>query len=246
MGDITGGFAGDEITGRLSSFQSLGAVDGPGLRCVVFLQGCPLRCAYCHNPETWDPAGGAACTVAALMARIRRYRSYLSAGGGVTVSGGEPLLQASFVAALFRALQAEGYHTALDTSGAGDLAQAPEVLAHTDLVICDLKFPDAGRFHRYCRGELQRTLDFLTLTAQMRVPLWIRQVIVPGINDTPEDVLALRAQALQYPNLQKLELLPFRRLCVDKYAQLGIPFPLVDTPECPPETLARLQQLAAI
>ena len=235
-----------DVVGRLHSVQSLGAVDGPGLRYVVFLQGCPMRCAYCHNPDTWDAAGGEPVTLEALMAQIRRYRSYLLPHGGVTVSGGEPLAQPAFVAALFRQLRAEGFHTALDTAGAGSAEAAAQTLPHTDLVICDLKFPDAGRFRRYCRGELQRTLDFLSLTAQMRVPLWIRQVIVPGINDTPEDVLALRAQALQYPNLQKLELLPFRRLCVDKYAQLGIPFPLVDTPECPPETLARLQQLAAI
>lgn len=239
--DIKGDDMGD-IIGRMSSFQSMGAVDGPGLRCVVFLQGCPLRCAYCHNPETWEPSGGEEVTVPALVARIRRYRSYL-AGGGVTVSGGEPLMQAAFTAELFRQLQTEGFHTALDTSGAGAPEDARMVLAHTDLVICDLKFPDAERFRQHCHGSLSRTLDFLALTAELSVPLWLRQVIVPGLNDTPEDVQALWTQASQYPNLQKIELLPFRRLCVNKYEQLCIPFPLADTPECPLETIAALQAL---
>lgn len=232
-----------DIIGRLHSVQSLGAVDGPGLRYVVFLQGCPLRCAYCHNPDTWDPTGGKAVTVEALTQQIRRCRSYLLPQGGVTVSGGEPLAQPAFVAALFRQLQAEGYHTALDTSGAGSAAAAAQVLPHTSLVICDLKFPDEARFGRYCRGALAQTLAFLDQTAAAGVPVWLRQVIVPGLNDTADDVRALCRMARRWPNVQKIELLAFRRLCVEKYARLGIPFPLADTPECPPEVIVSLEKI---
>lgn len=142
------------MTGRLHSIQSLGAVDGPGIRAVAFLQGCPLRCAYCHNPDTWDPAGGEEIEAAALAKRLLRYRPYWGKEGGVTVTGGEPLRQADFVAELFSILQAEGVHTALDTSCTGDLAAAERVLAHTNLVLADLKFLSEEDYRRYCRGSL--------------------------------------------------------------------------------------------
>ena len=128
------------VKGRIHSFLSMGAVDGPGLRYVVFLQGCPLRCACCHNPDTWNAAGGTEYTVEDVLRRVRRCKPYIYESGGVTVTGGEPLAQPVFTAALLKALRAEGYHTALDTSGAGALAAAREVLAHTDLVLADLKF----------------------------------------------------------------------------------------------------------
>lgn len=230
------------MKGRVSSFQSMGAVDGPGLRCVVFLQGCPLRCAYCHNPETWALQGGSEITVAELLAKIERYRPYIQKDGGVTVSGGEPLLQWQFVEELFQKLQEKGYHTALDTSGIGDLQGAAKVLRYTDLVIADLKYTDEANFQTYCQGDLQRVYDFLALTSQQQVPLWIRQVIVPGINDTKESILELKKVAAQYPNLVNLELLPFRKLCESKYEELGIPFKLKNTPECSAETLNTLQQ----
>lgn len=230
------------MKGAVASFQSMGAVDGPGLRCAVFMQGCPLRCAFCHNPETWDAGAGTPTTVDELTARILRYRSYIKKGG-VTVSGGEPLLQAPFVAALFRRLRQEGIHTALDTSGYGDLEAAREVLEVTDLVICDIKFTDEAVFERVCGGQLSKVHDFLALTAGMKVPLWLRQVIIPGINDNEKNVLRLKKQAALYPNAVKIELLPFRKLCAEKYEQLGLRFPLADTPECPDETVRTLQAL---
>ena len=128
------------MTGNIHSIQSLGAVDGPGVRCVVFMQGCPLRCAYCHNPDTWSPEGGTPTTVDELTRRVLRFRPYWKNGGGVTVSGGEPLLQADFVAEFFERLHQEGVHTALDTSGVGRLDAAERVLENTDLVLCDIKF----------------------------------------------------------------------------------------------------------
>ncbi|MGE4276978.1 MAG: pyruvate formate-lyase-activating protein [Lawsonibacter sp.] len=230
------------MLGRISSFQSMGAVDGPGLRCVVFLQGCPLRCIYCHNPETWDKNGGQEISVEALVSKIDRYRNYIRKDGGVTVSGGEALMQWQFVAELFRQLKDKGYHTALDTSGVGDLQGAKAVLRYTDLVIADLKFTEAEDFRKYCHGDLQQVFDFLALTATMQIPLWIRQVIVPGIHDTKQNILALERAASRYPNLVKLELLPFRKLCESKYAALGLPFLLKDTPECSSETIATLEQ----
>lgn len=233
-----------ELLGRIHSFQSLGAVDGPGLRFVVFMQGCPLRCAYCHNPDTWLPEGGQTYTVQAIKQKALRCRPYFGEKGGVTVSGGEPLWQPGFVAALFRALRQEGVHTALDTSGACDLAAAREVLQHTDLVLADLKFLSAGEYRAYCGAELAQVEEFLRLTAQMRIPLWVRHVVVPGLTDGEAHIRALARCAASLKNLQKLELLPFRKLCLEKYEALQIPFRLAGTPEMDEERLAQLQQIA--
>ncbi|MGI5970464.1 MAG: pyruvate formate-lyase-activating protein [Oscillospiraceae bacterium] len=231
------------MKGRISSFNSMGAVDGPGLRCVVFMQGCSLRCPYCHNPETWEIGGGEEISVEALAAMIDRFRSYIINSGGVTVSGGEPLLQWQFVRELFRRLKEKGYHTALDTSGTAGISEALQVLEFTDLVIADLKFTDSLDFRSYCGGDLQKVFDFLDLTAKKNIPLWIRQVIVPGINDTARSVHELKKASSRYRNLEKIELLPFRKICRAKYDSLGIPFPLRDTPECSPETINALQEL---
>lgn len=232
-----------DVTGRVHSFQSMGAVDGPGLRYVVFLQGCPLRCVCCHNPDTWDAAGGTPYTVEDVLQKVRRCRPYIFRTGGVTVTGGEPLAQPAFVAALFEALQAEGYHTALDTSGAGSLDSARAVLAHTDLVLADLKFTTEADYRANTRGSLTHTLDFLTLTQEMGVPLWVRHVVIPGLTDGEAHIRALARLAGQFDNLQKVELLGFRKLCLEKYEAMGIPFPLADTPEADAATLARLDAL---
>ena len=232
------------MKGRVSSLQSLGTVDGPGLRYVIFLQGCPLRCVYCHNPETWDPAGGREYAPEELVEKVLRCRAYFGEQGGVTVSGGEPLLQAPFVAELFRQLKAAGIHTALDTSGAGDLKQAAQVLDWTDLVLLDLKFPDEAGYHQYCRGSWAQTQAFAALAGEKRVPLWVRHVVVPGLNDSLEDLRAIKAQAESLPGFQKLEWLPFHNMCLEKYQQLGLPFPLEGTPALEDQDLAHL--LAAL
>lgn len=225
---------------RINSFQSMGAVDGPGIRSVVFLQGCPLRCAYCHNPETWKLDSGDEYRVDEVMEKILRFRPYFEGGGGVTVSGGEPLMQPEFVSGLFRRLKAEGIHTALDTSGIGAGAGSGSscgegtegVLKYTDLVLCDLKFPTEEGYREYCGGSLETVLSFLELTEKLRIPLWIRHVVVPGLTDSPESVKNIAGLANRYANLEKLELLPFKKLCVPKYEALGIPFPLQDCGEC--------------
>lgn len=228
------------MEGRVHSLQSLGTVDGPGLRYVVFLQGCPLRCVYCHNPDTWDPAGGAVMGTEELVEKILRCRPYFGAEGGVTVSGGEPLLQAEFVTQLFARLKREGVHTALDTSGAGDLGKAPALLEVTDLVLLDLKFPTEEGYRQYCRGSLGQTEAFAALVAEKQVPLWVRHVVAPGLNDTLEDMAAVKSWAQRQPTLEKIEWLPFHNLCLEKYQQLGVPFPLADTPPMDREKLDRL------
>lgn len=228
------------MVGRVHAIQSLGAVDGPGVRYVIFLQGCPLRCIYCHNPDTWPEQGGEALETDELVRRALRCRPYWGETGGVTVSGGEPLLQAPFVAALFEKLHAAGVHTALDTSGVGNLAQAERVLRHTDLVLADLKFLNASSYRQYCHAGFGQVERFLQLTATMGVPLWVRHVVVPGMTDALPHLRAVKARAERFPNLRKLEFLPFHKLCLEKYKRLGLPFPLADTPPMNPAALERL------
>lgn len=231
------------MNGFIHSFQSMGAVDGPGLRFVVFMQGCPLRCIYCHNPDTWDIGTGEQYSPDEVADRIKRFTPYFGKDGGVTVSGGEVLLQWEFCAELFEILKRDGIRTAIDTSGVGDLCGAERLLRYTDLVICDIKFSDEDGYMKYCKGSHKRVAEFLRLCERMNVPIWIRQVIVPGLNDSEENVSALIAEAAGYSDLEKIELLPFRKLCLAKYEALGIEFPLKNTAECPPETLGRLAKL---
>ena len=230
------------MTGRIHSVQSLGAVDGPGLRAVVFMQGCPLRCVYCHNPDTWDPAGGIETKPEALAEKILRLKNYYLRGG-VTVSGGEPLLQGAFVGKLFEILRSEGLHTALDTSGIGTDENIEAVLPHTSLVLCDLKFPSEEMYIQNTRASLSPVLDFLKKTESRSIPLWIRQVIVPGLTDSFQSVLETARIARSFSNLEKIELLPFRKICEIKYAAMGIPFPLADTPACSEETVRKLTEI---
>lgn len=228
------------MKGWVNSFQSMGAVDGPGIRFVAFLQGCPLRCAYCHNPDTWSLDGGEEYSACEVLKKILRCRSYFGSEGGVTVSGGEPLLQWEFVSELFGKLKAEGIHTALDTSGIGDLDGAAEVLKHTDLVLCDLKFQTEEGYRQYCRGSLKQVLSFLELTERLKIPLWIRHVVVPGLMDSEESISEIIMIARRYSNLKRVELLPFKKICTVKYDAMGIPFPLADHGECTAEEIRKL------
>ncbi len=232
------------MKGRIHSFQSLGAVDGPGIRYVIFMQGCTLRCAYCHNPDTWNTKTGEEYSVDEVLAKIMRYKPYFGANGGVTVSGGEPLLQWEFVSGLFRRLHEIGVHTALDTAGIGNLAGAREVLLHTDLVLCDLKFSTEADYLHYCKGSINTVISFLKLTETMDVPLWIRHVIVPKLTDSEENILRISSISAQFSNLQKLQLLPFKKMCLSKYNALGINFPLGNYDECPDSGIEKLSKLA--
>lgn len=230
----------EEGRGRIHSIQSLGAVDGPGLRSVVFLQGCPLRCVYCHNPDTWEFAEGEEKSVEEVAKTLMRFRPYWgkspnsSAGGeitgGVTVSGGEPLSQPDFVLRLFRKLHRLDIHTALDTSGHGSLAAAERILAETDLALVDLKFLTEEEYKERCEGSLRRTEAFLELAEKMKVPVWVRHVAVPGLTAEEEYLKRVKQKAMSYRNVEKVEFLSFHKMCMEKYEQMGIPFPLEHTP----------------
>lgn len=230
------------MKGKIHSFQSLGAVDGPGLRYVIFMQGCSLCCAYCHNPDTWNTSGEE-YSVDAVLKKILRCKPYFAENGGVTVSGGEPLMQWEFVSELFQRLHQEGIHTALDTAGIGDLNGACEVLLHTDLILCDLKFASEAAYRYYCKGEMNAVIAFLKLTEVLCVPLWIRHVVVPQLTDSDAYILKIVALSAQFSNLRKIQLLPFKKMCIAKYDALGINFPLRDYDECTDAAIQKLHQL---
>ena len=233
------------IKGYINSIQSLGAVDGPGVRFVVFLQGCPLRCIYCHNPETWDISEAAqSFTPEQLLEKALRYKSYFGSKGGITLSGGEVLLQIEFATEMFRLCKEHGIHTALDTSGIGceDKAKLSLLLEYTDLVICDVKFTTEEAYKNYTGGSLQKVLKFLDLVEEKTIPVWIRQVIVPNLNDDEKSMEELNSLIAKYSNIEKVELLPFKKLCLSKYENMGLEFRLKDTDEADPEKVKLLNE----
>ena len=232
-----------EVKGKINSFYSTGAVDGPGVRFIVFMQGCPLRCVYCHNPETWNLEGDE-YTVDEVLEKVLRYKSYFKEKGGITVSGGEPLLQSQFVTELFRRCKIEKINTVLDTSGGtGSLENISELLEVTDLVLLDVKFTTEEEYYKYTKGSLKHTLEFLDYCNKLKVPVWIRQVIVNSINDTKEKVLELKEIIEKYNNIEKIELLPFKKFCIDKYVRLGIDFPLTDIEETSNKVIEELSYI---
>ncbi|WP_189864222.1 pyruvate formate-lyase-activating protein [Streptomyces poonensis] len=219
------------VTGRIHSWDLSTGVDGPGTRYVLFVSGCPLRCLYCANPDTWHMRDGRETTVDEVMNRIERYRGFLTAaGGGVTLTGGEPLLQPAFTGAVLHRCKEAGLHTALDTSGfLGDRA-SDALLADTDLVLLDIKSFDTGTYRRLTGGELPPTLDFATRLDRLGVPAWIRYVLVPGWTDDPAAVDGLARFLSGLGNVDRVDVLPFHKLGAAKYEALGLPFPLRDTP----------------
>lgn len=228
--------------GRVHSVQSFGTVDGPGVRFVLFLQGCPLRCACCHNPDTWDFAGGEKRTVDEVMAQIERCRRYFGQRGGVTVSGGEPLCQAAFVRELFTRCHAAGIHTALDTSGCVWNEEVAALLSVTDLVLLDYKMTTDTDYRRYVGCEKAAVDRFLDELDARHIDTWLRQVTIPAITDTPDNIAALAAVRDTHACVSKVELLPFHKLCVEKYHALGLDFPLADTPEPTAEQMETLNE----
>ncbi len=232
----------DGILGRVHSVQSLGTVDGPGVRCVIFLQGCPLRCVCCHNPDTWNYGGGTVYTVEELWEKVRRLRPYFGEKGGVTLSGGEPLVQVDFAYALFSRLKAEGIHTALDTSGCVWNEAAKRLLSVTDLVLLDHKYQTEEDYRRYTGGSLRQTETFLTELNTWGIETWLRRVIIPGLSDSEESVKRLCERAEQTACVTRVELLPFRKLCEEKYTAMGIAFPLTDTEEPDNATMSALRE----
>ena len=227
------------MQGFVHSFETMGCADGPGVRFIAFLQGCPLRCAYCHNPDTWAPQEGQVYSASDIIDKAMRYQTYFGKDGGITVSGGEPLAQSKFLIELLKTAKQYGLHTAIDTSCSAGEADWAEVLKYTDLVLADLKFATEDAYKEHCGGSLQTVLRFLKATEEAGVDLWIRHVVVPGMTDTDLDEIIKIAS--QFENLKRIELLPFRKLCKAKYENLGIPFPLLDTPECDATLLENLK-----
>lgn len=216
----------DNIYGKYNSIQTLGTVDGPGVRFVLFMQGCPLHCGYCHNPETREiNNAGITANVPQIMEKVLRCRAYFGEKGGITVSGGEPLLQAKFVTELFRACHKENINTCLDTSGCLMNNYTEELLRETDLVLLDIKMTSDEQYKNYIGCSLAKPVEFLGMLNSLKVPTWIRQVIVCGVNDDDRNIKRLAHIASSNECVKRVELLPFKKLCVTKYREMGIPFP---------------------
>jgi pyruvate formate lyase activating enzyme len=219
------------MTGRIHSFQSLGTADGPGVRAVVFMQGCPLRCACCHNPDTWDFNGGTEVTTEEVFAKIKRLKNYFGESGGVTVSGGEPLIQPEFIKELFTLCKNDGITTAIDTSGCVLNDNIKEVLKLTDTVLLDYKFITNELYKTKVGCEKIKVDEFLEYLNSQNIDTWIRQVIIKDLNNTESSVKVLKELQEKFSCIKKIELLPFKKLCIEKYEKLNLQFPLEETPE---------------
>jgi len=231
------------VKGRIHSIETFGTVDGPGVRFVAFLQGCPMRCAFCHNPDTWamDAPVKFTLTAGELMEMTLRYRNYIKSGG-VTLSGGEPLVQAVFVREFFALCRENGIHTALDTSGAIFNAEVLSALEFTDLVMLDIKTADDALHSDYTGLPRANNSAFFDYLEQNGIPTWIRHVVVPGITDVAERLDALAAYLRGYSVIQKVELLPYHTLGVYKYGQMGLPYRLEAVPDLDDEALEKAKE----
>lgn len=222
------------MTGYIHSFESFGTVDGPGIRFVVFLQGCPLRCQYCHNPDTWEK-GGTEYSAEDVVTRALKYKNYFSQNGGVTVTGGEPLVQIDFVIQLFTLLKEKGIHTCVDTSGItfnekdeNSVEKHKKLLAVTDLFLLDIKHIDDAACRKLTGQSNAHTLAFAKFLSDHNKSVWIRQVLVPGITDDEETLQKTRAFIQTLKTVEKVEVLPYHTLGINKYEKLGISYPLKD------------------
>ena len=228
------------ITGRIHSFESFGTLDGPGIRFVVFLQGCPLRCVYCHNRDTWDPLGGKEYTPGQVFDELKKYLNYIKfSKGGITLSGGEPTMQAAFAAELFKRCRAEGIHTALDTNGFIDVDSADPLLNFTDLVLLDIKQADE-ELHRKITGVgPEKIRHFALHTAQKGIPVWIRYVLVPGLTDSEKDLKSASVFIKSLNNVQNIEVLPYHSMGASKWEKLGERYLLQSTSPPSPESVKK-------
>ena len=230
-------------TGVIHSIQSLGTVDGPGIRFVVFLKGCNLRCGCCHNPDTWDMKGGKEYTPEEIVEKAKRYKEYFGKEGGITLSGGEPLLQAEFAKEVFALCKQNDINTCLDTSGSLLNDEVKELLSFTDRVLLDIKYTTDENYKKHVGCSLSRPLEFLNYLEKQKTPTTVRQVIIPTLNDNEDNISKLKDIINAHSNIDKIELLPFRKICQVKYDNLGIPFPFADVPEPGKEIMNKLNGL---
>lgn len=230
---------------RLHSIESLGTVDGPGLRFVLFFQGCALRCKYCHNRDTWDQNAGTLVSLDEVLNKTRRYKNFLlPSGGGVTASGGEPLLQVKFLINLFSHLKKEGIPTALDTSGMFSITQdIIEVLKLTDLVLLDIKHINSEKCKKLVGFSNEKELAFARYLDENNIPVWIRQVLIPGITDDEQDLLLLKRFIHSLNVVKKVEILPYHSLGKYKWETLGFTYPLKDIPDANASDVERAKKI---
>lgn len=227
-------------TGFVAKIESMGTLDGPGVRTVVFFGGCPLRCSYCHNPDLWKVKQDDKITVDELYEKVSRFVPFHGDKGGVTVSGGEPLSQPAFLANFFKKCQENGIHTTLDTSGFGNAKNFDEVLKYTDLVIFDLKEPNAFDYPKLT-GVVKRVSDqFVEAVQRNNTPMWIRTVIVPGKNDTTHKMDEIAAVVNELNNVKRVQLLPYHTMGASKYEVLGIEYELEGVPAMSKEKINEL------
>ena len=239
--------------GYVHSLESFGSVDGPGVRFVVFLQGCALRCKYCHNPETWSCQGGVEYTPEALFQKVYRYRNYWGKKGGITVSGGEPLRQLDFLTAFFALARSKGVHTALDTAGQPFRPDDPEyraafdrLMQSTSLVILDLKEIDPEKHRQLTGQDNANILAMARHISELGVPLWIRHVLVPGLTDDEEGLRRTADFIASLRTVQRVEVLPYHTLGLFKWEKLGIPYPLPDAVPPTAEQVRRAEELLRV
>ena len=221
-----------ETFGHIHSTESFGAADGPGVRFIVFVRGCHMRCAYCHNPDTWEIGGGEEITASSLIKKALRYKSYWGTEGGITVSGGEPLLQIEFVTALFKLAKENGIHTTLDTAGNPFTRKEPffgkfnELMKYTDLVMLDIKEINPQRHKELTGFDNSNILDMARYLSDIQKPMWIRHVLVPETTDFDEDLDKLGAFIKTLSNVERTEILPYHTLGRFKWDELGIKYRL--------------------
>jgi len=231
-------------TGRIHSLESLGTVDGPGIRFVVFLQGCPLRCQFCHNPDTWEVHKGTEYTPEQLASEIIKYKAYMEfSGGGVTFTGGEPLLQAEFILEVCKLLKPQGISIAVDTSGYVWNDAVKEVLENTDIILLDIKNYDPIVYETVTGVPLGPTLKLLDYLKEKNINTWIRYVLVPQLTDNLESVRKLSTHLDNYPNVSKIELLGFHKMGEFKWKELGLDYKLSDTKEPSTELLKEVKAI---
>jgi pyruvate formate lyase activating enzyme len=228
-------------TCRIHSIETLGGVDGPGMRCVIFLQGCPLRCLYCQNPDTQAFEGGREISLTELMRTIERTRPYFGLEGGVTLSGGEPLAQPEAIAELLKACQTKGIHTALDTSGVCVTVPALEAARLADLLLLDIKHPDPETCRALTGSGLEGPLKLLQQAEEQHQAVWIRHVVVPGWSDTREVMDGLACLLKPFTCIRRVELLPYHTMAAEKYQALGRDLPLPGVPAADPVHVRQLE-----
>ncbi|MFR2534844.1 MAG: pyruvate formate-lyase-activating protein [Clostridia bacterium] len=235
------------VEGRIHSFESLGAVDGPGIRFIIFMQGCSLQCQYCQNRDTWDIHGGTTYTVEQVLEKVRKYKNYIMPNGGVTISGGEPLLQPHFLIALLQELKKEGIHTCIDTSGSFTITTTlQEVIDLTDLFLLDIKCIDDEKCLSLTGISNQKELAFAHYLSDHHKAMWIRQVLIPGITDKEEDLIHLREFITTLKTVERVEFLPYHDLGKFKWNELHLNYPLEGVRTANQEDVKRAQKILGI